>query len=882
MDDSDVPRTRGKLRVYLGAAPGVGKTYAMLGEGHRRHDRGTDVVIGFVETHDRPRTAAMAVGLEMVPRRRMEHRGGTFTEMDVDAVLARHPKVALVDELAHTNVPGSRNPKRWQDVEELLAVGIDVITTVNIQHLESLNDVVQRITGIQQRETVPDDAVRAAEQVDLVDMSPEALRRRLAHGNVYAPEKVDAALQNYFRVGNLTALRELALLWLADKVDDALDRYRADHGITDTWEARERVVVALTGGPEGETLIRRAARIAARTGGGELLAVHISRSDGLVGSDPAALQHQRRLVESLAGSYHQVIGDDIATALIEFARAENATQLVLGASSRNRFAALVSGSINNTVVRLSGPIDVHIVTHDHAANRRGLPTFRGGLTLRRRVLGLGVAAVALPALTILLGLERHALNLTSDVLLFLLAVLVVALVGGVWPALIAALAASALLNYFFTPPLYRWTIAERNNALALGVFVLAAMLVSSVVNLAARRYVVAARASAESQLLATLAGTVLRGGTALVSLLDHVREAFGLTGVTLLERDPGGSTATPEWKPVATVGSQQCAGPHDCDAEVPIGPNLLLAVKGRTLAAHDRRVLDAVAAQAATVLEQQRLTDAAAAARPALEADRMRTALLAAVGHDLRTPLASAKAAVTSLLSPNVRFAEQEQAELLRAADVSLDRLDRLVADLLDMSRLQAGVVSVLPRRIALDELVPLAVDQLGEPARHVILDVPENLPAVTADPALLERVLVNLTANAVRYSTPDEPPRVTGSYLGDRVELRVIDRGPGIAEQDRQRVFAPFQRLGDTDNTTGVGLGLAVARGLTEAMGGTLDPEETPGGGLTMVITLPAAARLEEPGVEAPGLEEPGVEAPGLEEIGSSATRGNAAEQTS
>jgi two-component system, OmpR family, sensor histidine kinase KdpD len=845
------PRTRGRLRVYLGAAPGVGKTYAMLGEGHRRHDRGTDVVIGFVESHDRPRTEAMAVGLEVVPRQRIEYRGSSFTEMDIDATLARHPKVALVDELAHTNVPGSRNVKRWQDVEELLAAGIDVITTVNIQHLESLNDVVQRITGVVQRETVPDAVVRSAEQVDLVDMSPEALRRRMAHGNVYAPEKVDAALGNYFRVGNLTALRELALLWLADQVDDALEKYRADHGITDTWEARERVVVALTGGPEGEALIRRGARIAARTGGGEILAVHVSRSDGLVGSNPANLQRQRRLVESLGGSYHQVIGDDVATALIEFARAENATQLVIGASRHNRFATLLAGSVGATVVRLSGPIDVHIVTHAHAASRRGLPSLQGGLTLRRRLLGLAVAAIGLPALTLLLGLDRQALNLTSDVLLFLLWVIVVALVGGLAPALIAALVASALLNYYFTPPLYAWTIGEPNNALALIVFVVAAMLVSSVVDLAARRTVVAARASAESQMLATLAGTVLRGGSALPALLDQVREAFGLTAVTLLERAPGPSTAVSDWKPVVTVGADACTGPDDCDAEVPIGQHLLLAVKGRTLAAHDRRILDAVAAQAATALEQQRLTDEAAAARPHVEADRMRTALLAAVSHDLRTPLTSAKAAVSSLLSTDLQLAADEQRELLHAADISLDRLDRLVADLLDMSRLQAGALSTFPRRIALDELVPLALDQLGDAGLRVALDVAEDLPPVTADPTLLERVLVNLTANALRYSPPDQSPRITGSHLEDRVELRVIDRGPGIAEQDRERVFAPFQRLGDTDNTTGVGLGLAVARGLTEAMNGTLEPEETPGGGLTMVITLPAAARLDTAGAD-------------------------------
>ncbi|MHB1874966.1 MAG: histidine kinase, partial [Streptosporangiaceae bacterium] len=288
------PGHRGQLRIYLGAAAGVGKTFAMLGEGHRRKSRGADVVVAFVETHGRRRTAEQMLGLEVLPRARVAYRGTYFDEMDVAAVLARHPQIALVDELAHTNVPGSRNTKRWQDVEELLAAGIDVITTVNIQHLESLNDVVMNITKVPQRETVPDAVVRAADQVELVDMTPEALRRRMAHGNIYPAEKIDAALNNYFRVGNLSALREIALLWLADKVDEALQQYRETHDIRRTWEARERVVVALTGGPEGETLIRRAARIAARSAGGDLLAVYVSRSDGLTGADPAALAAQRR------------------------------------------------------------------------------------------------------------------------------------------------------------------------------------------------------------------------------------------------------------------------------------------------------------------------------------------------------------------------------------------------------------------------------------------------------------------------------------------------------------------------------------------------------------------------------------------------------------
>ena len=380
---------RGQLRIYLGAAAGVGKTYAMLSEGHRRAERGADVVVAFAETHGRPQTAALIDGLEVVPRKKLAYRDSEWEEMDVDAVLARKPQIALVDELAHTNVPGSRHEKRWQDVEELLDAGIDVISAVNVQHLESVTDVVEQITGVPQRETVPDAVVRAADQVELVDMTAEALRRRMAHGNIYPPEKIDAALTNYFRAGNLTALRELALLWLADKVDEGLQRYRAEHNISSTWEARERVVVALTGGPEGDTLIRRAARIAARSSGGDLLAVHVTKSDGLTGANPANLARQRQLVESLGGTYHQVVGDEISEALLTFARAENATQLVLGASRRGWLLALLTGpGIGSRTIRDSGAIDVHIVTHSHAGTRWGiLPRYRGGITRRRQLAG---------------------------------------------------------------------------------------------------------------------------------------------------------------------------------------------------------------------------------------------------------------------------------------------------------------------------------------------------------------------------------------------------------------------------------------------------------------------------------------------------------------
>ncbi|WP_326569286.1 sensor histidine kinase KdpD [Amycolatopsis rhabdoformis] len=823
---------RGELRIYLGAAPGVGKTFAMLGEARRRLERGTDVVVGLVETHGRQKTADLLDGLEIVPRRTVSHRGHEFAEMDLEAVLKRAPEVVVIDELAHTNVPGARHDKRWQDVEELLEAGIDVLSTVNVQHLQSLNDVVERITGVTQQETVPDEVVRKAEQLELVDITPEALRRRLAHGNVYPAERIDAALGNYFRPGNLTALRELALLWVADQVDVALQRYRAEQKITDTWEARERVVVSITGGPESETLIRRASRIATRAGA-ELQVVHILRGDGLSGLGPTAMARSRTLAEEVGATFHAVVGDDVPTALLDFARGVNATQLVIGTSRRSRVARLFDEGIGAAVVQQSGSIDVHMVTHSYAGGRLRARLGASPLAPSRLVIGW-LLSLVLPVLATGLGvLLRDTVEFSTDVILYVLATVIVALVGGLGPAVVAAVFGAGLLNFFFTPPLYTLNVHSPQNVVTLVAMIVVAVLVALVVASAARRGSQAARARTEAALLASYARTVLTNPNPIERLLEKVRENFGLTSVTLLEKKNGA------WQKVALAGQFPCADPDEADVDIAVTADVHLTLRGRALPAADRRVLEAVAGQALLALRQQRMATAAAAAERKAEATELRTTLLSAVGHDLRTPLTSIKAAIGSLRAPDLSLSEEDTGELLEAIELSADRLAGLIDNLLDSSRLATGAVTPHLRPVGYDEVLAHALSNVDN-SRDVKVAVDVSLPSVLADPGLLERVIANVLDNALRHGGGVVSARA--SAHSEHVELRIVDHGKGLRKGTADSAFAPFQRLGgDRDSTPGVGLGLSVAKGFIEAMGGSIRAEDTPGGGLTVVISLPA-----------------------------------------
>jgi two-component system sensor histidine kinase KdpD len=835
---------RGELRIYLGAAPGVGKTYAMLGEAHRRLERGTDVAAAVVETHGRAKTAELIEGIEVIPPRYIDYRGGSFPELDVPAVLARHPQVVLVDELAHTNTPGSKNEKRWQDVEELLDAGITVISTVNIQHLESLNDVVAQITGIEQQETIPDSIVRQASQIELIDITPEALRRRLSHGNVYAPSRIDAALTNYFRRGNLTALRELALLWLADQVDTALAKYRAENKITDMWEARERVVVAVTGGTESETLVRRASRIASKSSA-ELMVVHVIRGDGLAGVSERKMGKIRELANSLDASLHTVVGDDVPTALLDFARENNATQLVIGTSRRPRWARIFEEGIGPTIVERSGKIDVHMVTHEES---KGGFRIRS-LSSRERRVTSWLAAVIVPSAIcgVTVTLLDPYLDNGGESALFFVGVLIVGLLGGVAPAALSAVLSGLLLNYFLIAPRHSFSIAEPNSAITELVLLLIAVAVAVLVDGATKRTREARSASQEAELLTLFAGSVLRGAD-LETLLERVRETYSQRAVSML-RQPSEEERAGGKKSyiVACVGKDPCVSVDSADTAIEVGDDVFwMLMAGRKLSTRDRRVLSAVAKQATGLIRQRELAEEASRTEAIVRADELRRSLLSAVSHDLRTPLAAAKVAVSSLRAEDVAFSAQDTAELLASIEESIDSLTALVGNLLDSSRLAAGVVNPDLRRVYLEETVQRALVSIGKGATgfyrsaidRVKVDVGDAV--AMADAGLLERVLANLIDNALRYA-PNCVVRVNAGRVGDRVLINVIDEGPGIPKGTEDQIFEAFQRLGDHDNTTGVGLGMSVARGFVEAMGGTIAAGDTPGGGLTVVVELAA-----------------------------------------
>lgn len=857
---------RGSLKVYLGAAPGVGKTYSMLTLAHEMLRSGKDVVIGIVETHGREGTRNLLQGLEQISQRTVFYRGNVYQELDVEAIIDRHPDTVLVDELAHTIVgadlpSGDPRTKRYADVWRLQDAGIDVISTVNIQHLESLNDVVYSITGQRQRETIPDHVLREADEIELVDLSPDALRIRLSRGMIYDASKVDAALSKYFRLGNLTALRELALLWLADRVDEGLAKYRDDEQIENVWPTRERILVAITGGPESRSLIRRGARIAGRTSGREVAVVHVVPDSGLRGISRSELHQVQQFAQSLGATWHTIAGDNVAESLLEFARTVNATQLVLGTSRSPWWERVLGSGVSAQVLAHAGEIDVHMVRattegRKHSLIRQLLP--RPHALAPSRILLGWLAAVGFPPLltALFMAIGRGQVSLALTFLTFITAVVFVAMIGGWWPAAVCAIASSFLINWFFTPPVGTLTIDTTEGIIAIILFLTVAASVAAVVSESARRAAAAAQARAQAIVLSDLAGSVIREGSDIRALLNTIGEVFTQRRVTIYERDPQTAAFTPTISTNPIVSDQI---PDECTT-IDLDEDHQLVLDGHELTAPQRRTLDAYAGRILTILHEEELARVKAEARNLAAANSVRSALLAAVSHDLRTPLAAVKASVSALRMDDVVLPASAQAELLENIEDGADRLTDLISNLLDMSRIQTGSVELRLRKLRIPDVISSALANLGAentPA-DLRIQIHSKLPEITTDFGLLERVIANLVHNAYKYApgvvTIDAAP-----LTGDEIAIRVVDHGPGIPDDAKPGVFLPFKRVHSGDSETGLGLGLAVANGFAQALNGTINVEDTPGGGTTMILTLPITP---SPQPATPLLETPHPEA--------------------
>ncbi len=815
----------------------------MLEEGRRLREEGLEVVVGAVDSHGRAEIEKLSRSLEENALLPGASRSGSG--VDVAAILAMNAKVALVDDLARVYEPDSPNQTRWSEVESLLNAGVDVLTTLNIQNLESLNDVVYEITGVRELNTIADRLVRDNAEIELVDLTQERLLERLSAGEIYQAEEIDAATANYFRPGNLAALRELALSWTADRVDDDLAGYRFIHGIDEPWETKERIIVGLSGAPGSDVVVRRAARTALRLRA-ELLGVHVR---GPLGADDTSeLEDQRKLIHDMGGTYHELVGDGVAESLLSFARSENATQIVLGTSRRSRIADRLGTSPAMQVIKRSGSIDVHVISYGAGPRFRSSGAApRGGIGSRRSTLAWLLTIFSLPVVTLLLMSYRSDVALENVLLVYLLTAVTIGVVGGAPPAVTAAGAGFLLANWFFTPPFYTWKIADAGHLFSLFAFLLVASAVGVLVGNATKKSADARRARAHAEALAaatTAAGLV--PGTQTSGLTKRIRDVFAMSAAAVLRRSGDG------WETLAAVGVVELVSPDEADEVIPLASDTVLVMSGGELTGDDRRVLRAFASQMAQALEREKLEKEAAEVEAMTETDQLRTALLNAVSHDLRTPLATIKASVTSLLEIGVPWSEDQTHAFHQVILEETEHLNRMVGRLLDASRVRVGAIHVFFVPVGLDEVVASALSGLRFGTDTVRVEIPDTLPPVQTDPALLERVVANLVENALSWSPEGEVVRISAGEVSGRIDLRIVDRGPGIPVEARDAIHLPFQRFGDSTNSGGVGLGMAVAHGFLEAMGNHLVIEDTPGGGTTMVIGF----KPTPPGDRAPGFQ--------------------------
>jgi len=863
---------RGKLKIFLGAAPGVGKTYEMLQAAQARRREGIDVVIGIVETHGRRETENLLEGLEIVPRRRVDYKGRILDEMDLDAVLRRRPKLMLVDELAHTNAPGSRHPKRYLDVEELLGVGIDVFTTLNVQHVESLNDVVAQITRIRVRETVPDSILDRADDIEIIDIAPDELIRRLNEGKVYVPHQADRAIRHYFKPGNLTALRELALRRTAQRVDEQMLHYMQAHAISGPWAAGDRVLVCVSEHPSCPGLIRYAKRLADRLHAPfTALYVETTRTLRLTDAEHDRIAACLRLAERLGGGAMTIPGVRIADEVVRYAGANNITHIVIGKSERSRWFEILHGSVVHELVRRAGNISVHVIAGEGEAPVPKYPV----ATLDATTFEPAPYAVTTGIIAVALGIGmvlQQFLSVASISLVFLTGILISAIRFGLFPSLFACAIGVLAYNFFFLPPIYTFTIADPENVVALFFFLIVAVIASNVAARARNQLVVArARARTNEELFAfsrklAAIGTLDDLLWATVSQIAHMLKlhvvvlmpsAVGIEVKAgyppedhLDEADIAAARWSFEHNHAAGRGADTLPGAKRLFLPLKTGgdPIAVLGIDrdepGPLLSPEGRRLLDALADQAAIAIDRIALAADIAGARMTAETERLRSALLTSISHDLRTPLASIIGALTSLRSFGARYDDATRDELMATIQSEAERLNRFIGNLLDMTRLESGGIALKSSLVDVAEIVGTALERAHRLlAEHrVIIDLAPDLPMLKLDYLLLEQVLFNVIDNAAKYAPPGTPITVRGRVGGGDVVLTVLDEGPGIPPNDLDRIFDKFYRVQARDRQrAGTGLGLAIGRGFVTAMGATIEAaNRSDRSGAVFTIRLP------------------------------------------
>ena len=867
VQDEEIRKARGKLKIFFGATAGVGKTYAMLQAAHEQKREGTDVLAGVVVTHGRAETEELLRGLETLPMRGVDHRGVRLEEFDLDGALARRPALILVDELAHTNAAGSRHPKRWQDVEELLNAGIHVYTTVNVQHLESLNDVVAQITGIRVRETIPDSILEKADDVELIDLPPDDLLQRLKEGKVYVTEQAEHAVRHFFRKGNLIALRELALRRTAERVDQQMEVYRRDHAVVRTWPAGETIMVCVNLKSRGPRLVRAARRMAAGLHA-KWIAVYVqtSRHLGLPEAERSGASETLRLAEQLGAETVTLTGDDVSGQLLSYARERNVTKIIAGKPVRPRWKAWVFGSVVEELVRTSGGIDIYVISGEEGEGRPRPPRpARRRIEWARYVQAVAVVVVC----TGLNWLMSPYFGVTNLIMVYLLGVAVVAARFGTGPSILTSILGVAAFDFFFIEPYLTFAVSDTQYILTFAIMSMIALLISGLTGRLHQQAEASRQRERRSAMLYSMSRDLAarrKVADLVTAALQHLREVFSShvamflpdhTGRLILQRheqvffelDPK-EAGVAQW--VYDHGRQAGLGTDTLPSSGALywplqgsqGPIGVLAIRpvqaGRLFDPEELHLLETFANQIASAIERARLAKESHLAQVQAETERTRNAILSTVSHDLRTPLAAITGAASTFLSSTAGN-EVSKRGLVKGIYDEANRLDRLVKNLLDMTRLEAGAIDLHKEWHPVDEVVGAALTRLGDRLQQHDLktDVPPDLPLVPLDGVLIQQVLINLIENAVKFTRPGGRIALTATASEREVLVEVADRGPGIAAGDEQHIFDKFYR-GHSVQGGGVGLGLTICRGIIGAHGGRIWAENRLGGGAAFRFTLP------------------------------------------